>query len=124
MPIREKFPEKGTTYQEGISNGNTYTLEFGGVSLAASYAMIREFLKEEGYEDIPLPKDAEELQLFRHAVSSSKQILLFDDNGYCHNPIKILFPLNSRKKNNLYLVIYNENATDHLLRFYNKLDRK
>ena len=79
---------------------------------------------EEGYEDVPLPKDVSELRLFRHPVSNTRQILLFDDNGYCHNPIKILFPLDRRKKKTLYLIIYNENAPDHLLRFHKVLKRK
>ena len=122
--IREKFPLPEEDYQDGESDGVKYTLVFNGSTLKASYDMIRSFLEEEGYEDIPLPKDVSELRLFRHPVSNTRQILLFDDNGYCHNPIKILFPLDRRKKRTLYLIIYNENAADHLLRFHNKLDRK
>ncbi len=124
MPIREDFPKAGDNYQDGDSDGIKYTVVFSGVSLEASYNMIKEFLKEEGYEDIPLPKDVSELRLFRHPVSNTRQILLFDDNGYCHNPIKILFPLDRRKNKTLYLIIYNEQAEDHLLRFHGFLERK
>ena len=124
MPIREEFPDAESNYQEGESDGIKYTLVFNGITLENSYNMIKAFLEEEGYEDIPLPKDILELRLFRHPVSNTKQILLFDDNGYCHNPIKILFPLDRRKNRTLYLVIYNENGPDHLLRFHNVLERK
>ncbi len=124
MALREHFPEAGENYQDGESDGIKYTLVFGGVSLEHSYDMIRQFLQEEGYADIPLPKDVDELRLFRHPVSRIKQILLFEDNGYCHNPIKILFPLDRRKKKTLYLIIFNENAPDHLLRFHSLLNRK
>lgn len=124
MPIREEFPEAGSNYQDGECDGIRYTLVFNGVTLKASYDMIRAFLEEEGYDDIPLPKNVKELRLFRHPVSNTRQILLFDDNGYCHNPIKILFPLDRRKKKTLYLIIYNENAEDYLLRFHKVLDRR
>lgn len=122
--IREEFPEAGSEYQDGESDGLKYTLVFNGVTLENSYQMIKAFLEEEGYEDIPLPKDVSELRLFRHPVSNTRQILLFDDNGYCHNPVKILFPLDRRKKKTLYLIIYNEKAPDHLLRYYGILNRK
>lgn len=124
MPIREEFPIAGDNYQDGESDGTKYTLVFNGVTLDSSYQMIKAFLEEEGYEDIPLPKDVSELLLFRHPISNTGQILLFDDNGYCHNPIKILFPLDRRKKKTLYLIIYNENTDNHLLRFHNVLNRK
>lgn len=124
MPIRENFPTHEEQYQEGESDGFKYTLAFNGISLDHSYTMIKEFLKEEGYDNIPLPKDIKELRLFRHPVSSNKQFLLFEDNGYCHNPIKIVFPLDRRKKKTLYLIIYNEKAADHLLRFHGILSKK
>ncbi len=124
MAIREEFPKAGENYQEGESDGIKYTLVFGGISLEHSFTMIRQFLDEEGYEDIPLPKDVNELRLFRHPTSRNKQIMLFEDNGYCHNPIKILFPLDRRKNKTLYLIIFNENTEDHLLRFHGILNRK
>lgn len=117
MPIKETFPEAGSTYMDGQSDGWEYRLVFGGSSLGHSYAMIKAFLEEEGYGNIPLPKDATELQHFRLSTRN-KQILLFEDNGYVHNPIKILFPINRRNKRTLTLCIYNENVEKHLLRFH------
>ncbi|MCF8282614.1 MAG: hypothetical protein K9J45_19640 [Bacteroidales bacterium] len=82
--------------------------------------MIKEFLKEEGYGDLPLPKDVEELKKFK-LPTRNRQILMFEDNGYVHNPIKILFPSDPKKSKMLLLEIYDENAPNHLLRFHRKL---
>ena len=49
---------------------------------------------------------------------------MFEDNGYVHNPVKILFPNDGRKKNTLILQLYNELAPKHLLRFHRKLTDK
>jgi len=119
MAIRENFPPEGEEYMGGESNGYEYTTVFAGMSLKHSYEMIQAFLKEEGYEDIPLPKDAEELSLFR-LKTRNKQILLFEENGYVHSPIKIIFPVNRRNKRTLILYIYNDTDPEHLLKFYRK----
>ena len=120
MPIKEEFPPAGSDYVGGESDGMVYRTVFSGASLAHSYEMVRQFLEEEGYRDIPLPKDAGELARFR-LQTRNKQILLFEDNGYVHNPVKILFHPDRRKHRTLILKIYNEQAPDHLLRFHNKL---
>lgn len=104
----------------GHSDGLVYESVFAGGSLAQTYEMICTFLQEEGYGDIPLPQDAEELQHFR-LKTRNRQVLLFEDNGYVHNPIKILFSMDGRQKTRLQLLIYNEQAAQHLLRFHNKL---
>ncbi len=117
--IREDFPTIEEVYMGGESNGYEYITTFAGSNLKHSYEMIKAFLKEEGYGDIPIPKDAEELKLFR-LQTRNKQILLFEDNGYIHNPIKILFPPNRRNKRTLTLCIYNETDPDHLLKFHRK----
>ncbi len=122
MPLRDEFPPAGSTYLDGESDGYQYETIFSGSSLAISYEMVRQFLAEEGYEDIPLPRNAEELLLFR-LPTRNKQILLFEDNGYVHNPIKILFPLDRRKRSTLILRIYNEAAPNHLLKFHRVFDR-
>ena len=119
MAIRENFPPEGEEYMGGESNGYEYKTVFAGMSLKHSYEMIQAFLKEEGYEDIPLPKDAEELSLFR-IKTRNKQIILFEDNGYVHNPIKIIFPVNRRNKRTLILHIFNDADPEHLLKFYRK----
>ncbi len=121
MALREEFPQNGEVYMDGTSDGVRYELTFGGASQAHSYEMIRAFLAEQGYENIPLPESLEDLRRFRHPVNPKGQILLFEENGYCHNPVKVLFPLDRRKKRVLHLVIYNENAPNHLLRFHGKI---
>lgn len=123
MPLREVFPPAGTEYLGGESDGYEYRTVFAGSSLEHSYSMIRQFLKEEGYADIPLPRDAQELLLFK-VPTRNRQILLFEDNGYRHNPVKILFPLDGRKRNTLILCIFNETDPEHLLKFHRVLDRK
>lgn len=118
-PMRMAFPPVGESYLGGSSNGKVYESIFAGRTLTDTYAMIRAFLTEEGYVDTPLPKDVAELEAFRLSTRN-RQVLLFEDNGYVHNPIKILFPLDRRKKSTLILRIYNEAAEKHLLRFHNK----
>lgn len=120
MSLREAFPGAGTQYLGGESDGYEYRTVFAGASLAHSYAMIRQFLQEEGYGDVPLPKDADELLLFR-LPTRNRQILLFEDNGYVHNPVKILFPADSRKRSTLILCLYNEQDPQHLLKFHRVL---
>lgn len=122
MPLREQFPEAGSDYLGGQSDGYEYRTVFAGTSLRHSFEMIRQFLKEEGYADVPLPRDDKELAFFR-LPTRNKQILLFEDNGYVHNPVKILFPLDGRIRNTLYLHVYNEADPQHLLRFHHRLDR-
>ena len=122
MGLRENFPEPGSNYLDGVSDGYEYKTVFSGRSLDASFEMIRQFLKEEGFGEVPLPKDTEELLLFRWPTRN-KQILLFEDNGYVHNPVKILFPLDRRKKNTLILCIYNEKDENHLVKFHRLADR-
>jgi len=121
MALREEFPAAGSDYLGGESDGYEYRTVFAGSSLEATYEMVRQFLREEGYGDIPLPRNAGELKLFRLATRN-KQILLFEDNGYVHNPIKVLFPLDRRKKTTLILCIYNEADPQHLLRFHRVLE--
>lgn len=123
MALRDEFPADGTDYLGGTSDGYEYRTVFAGSKLEQSYEMIRQFLIEEGYENVPVPKDAEELKLFR-LPTRNKQILLFEDNGYVHNPIKILFPTDRRKKSTLILCVYNEQDPMHLLKFHRVLDRR
>ncbi|HMO40877.1 MAG TPA: hypothetical protein PKC76_16480 [Saprospiraceae bacterium] len=123
MPMREDFPAADTDYMGGVSDGYEYRTVFAGSNMDSNFRMIREFLREEGYGDVPLPKDAEELKLFR-LPTRNKQILLFEDNGYVHNPVKILFPVDRRKRSTLILCIYNEQDPEHLLKFHRVLERR
>ena len=122
MALREEFPPAGSDYLGGESDGYEYRTTFSGSNLEQSYEMIRQFLQEEGYENVPLPKDAEELLLFR-LPTRNKQILMFEDNGYVHNPVKIIFPHDRRQKRRLTLCIYNESDPEHLLKFHRILER-
>ncbi|NBU35509.1 MAG: hypothetical protein EBS35_02920 [Bacteroidetes bacterium] len=119
MRLRESFPEAGSEYLGGESDGYEYRTAFSGSSLRSSYEMVKSFLQEEGYGDVPIPSSIEELTYFRLSTRN-RQILLFEDNGYCHNPIKILFPLDRRKRRILFLHIYNEKDPHHLLKFHRK----
>jgi hypothetical protein len=119
MALRDDFPPAKVEYMGGLSDGWCYETNFAGATLQATFEMIKTFLEEEGYGDIPLPADAEELLMFK-IPTRNRQILMFEDNGYVHNPIKILFPPKSRIKNSLILKIYNELAPDHFLKFHNK----
>ncbi len=123
MSMREDFPAVGSNYMGGESDGYEYRTVFAGSSLQQSFKMVRAFLKEQGYGEVPLPKNSEELLLFR-LPTRNKQILLFEDNGYVHNPVKILFPIDQRKRTTLILCIYNENDPDHLLKFHRVLERR
>ncbi len=119
MALRDGFPPEGLEYVGGESDGFEYKTVFSGMNLKYSYDMIKAFLIEEGYEDVPIPKTEEELNLFR-LPTRNRQILLFEDNGYAHFPVKILFPVDGRNKRKLILSIYNEEAEDALLRFHRK----
>lgn len=123
MALRDDFPPAGSDYLGGESDGYEYRTVFSGSSLANSFEMIRQFLREEGYKDLPLPRNAQELLLFR-LPTRNRQILMFEDNGYVHNPVKILFPIDGRRRNTLILCLYNEADPDHLLKFHRVLERK
>ncbi|MBK7935780.1 MAG: hypothetical protein IPJ82_01225 [Lewinellaceae bacterium] len=114
MPMREQFPPAGSSYLGGTSDGWEYRSIFAGSKLAYTYEMVKQFLQEEGYGDVPLPETAEELRLFRRP--RGRQLQLFSERGYIHNPLKIIFPQGQR--NTLLLCVYNEKAPGHLLRFH------
>lgn len=118
MALRDDFPPLGSTYMGGKSDGWEYQLTFGGSTFEQTYEMLQQFLQEEGYADIPIPADAEEMMLFRYPVRQT-QILLFAESGYVHNPIKIFFVKGLRNTKKLKLCLYNEKAEDHLIRFHN-----
>ena len=73
MALKESFPSAGTEYLGGTSDGYVYRTIFAGSNLQASYEMVKQFLIEEGYKDLPLPKDEKELLQFRLSTRN-KQI--------------------------------------------------
>lgn len=116
VPMRVQFPPAGSDYMGGCSDGWEYRSVFAGAKLAYTYEMVKQFLLEEGYGDVPLPENAGQMRLFRRP--KSRQLQLFGEQGYIHNPIKILFPEDPRQRNTLILCVYNEQADGHLLRFH------
>jgi hypothetical protein len=101
----------------GTCDGAVFRIAFRGSSLEKAYDMVRAFLSEEGYADVPLPVDAAELKRFKRP--RRPQAGLFDEIGYCHNPVKILFPAKSPGRGAVLEVwLYNEAAPGHLLRFH------
>lgn len=116
--IRYNFPAAGEVVEGGVSDGYCYRITFAAGRLKSTFALVRAFLAEQGYTDVPLPRDTEELKLFRLPPKLRHQLSLFGDNGYVHNPIKILFPVPAGRKGCLVLELYDEAASDHLLRFH------
>ncbi len=118
MALRDNFPTADDPpYLEGESDGWEYRTEFSGTTLEQTYNMVLQFLEEEGYGNVPVPADTEELLLFK-LKTRNKQILMFEDNGYVHNPVKILFDKFTKSRPKLILCIYNETAPRHLVRFH------
>ena len=116
--LRENFPDRGTNYQGGVSDGWQYRVVFAGGTFQKSYNMIVAFLREEGYGNLPLPANADELKLFR-IQKRTQMVRMFEENGYVHNPIKILFPPpGTEKRGSLILCIYNDELEGHFLKFH------
>jgi len=122
MALRENFPlAEDPPYLEGTSDGWEYRTEFSGTTLEQTYNMVLQFLEDEGYGDVPVPDGVEEILLFK-LKTRNKQILMFEDNGYVHNPIKILFDKFTKNRPKLILCIYNEAIPHHLVRFHGVAD--
>lgn len=117
MALRNNFPKKGEEYLGVTTDGWEYTTSFTGSTIQDSFQMLQRFLNQEGYQDIPLPNSIEELLLFKNPPNQP-QMMLFNERGYFHNPIKIFFPNGKRKESDLILKVYNETAEKHLLRFH------
>ncbi|MFT5998622.1 MAG: hypothetical protein ACI81P_001075 [Neolewinella sp.] len=117
--IRYNFPAAGETVEGGSSaDGYCYRLVFAAGRLERSFEMVKSFLEEQGYGQLPLPRDAAELRQFRLPPKLRHQLSLFGDDGYAHNPVKILFPLPAGRRGALVLELYNEADRNHLLRFH------
>lgn len=116
--IRHSFPAEGEEREGGLSDGYCFRITFAAGKLEKTYELIRSFLREQGYAGVPLPADTEELNCFRLPPKLRHQLSLFGEDGYIHNPVKVLFPLSPAKKGSLVLEIYNERGKNHLLRFH------
>ncbi|MBB4078884.1 hypothetical protein GGR28_001501 [Lewinella aquimaris] len=118
--LRHDFPHAGDCRQGGISDGYRFVITFAAGRTEQTYGMIREFLREQGYGDVPIPADLTELRAFRLPPKLRHQLSLFGEDGYVHNPLKILFPPVGSKRGSLVLELYNEAAAGHLLRFHRR----
>lgn len=118
--IRYDFPTAGTEREGGISDGYCFRILFAAGRLERTYDMIRDFLVEQGYGQVPVPKDVAELRAFRLPPKLRHQLSLFGEDGYVHNPLKILFPPKGGKRGSLVLELYDEAAERHLLRFHRR----
>ena len=65
MSIRLYFPTETDDNQGGVSDGVVFTTVFAGSTYVNTFEMVKEFLKENDFGDLPLPKNFEELKLFR-----------------------------------------------------------
>jgi len=118
--IRYNFPAAGESREGGLSDGYCYRITFAAGRLERTYDLVVAFLNEQGYGNLPLPANAEELRRFKLPPKFRRQLSLFGDNGYCHNPIRILFPVPAGHKGALKLELCNEAHERHLLRFHRR----
>lgn len=118
--LRYDFPAAGVTFEGGTSDGYCYRITFAAGRVERTYEMLRAFLAEHGYGDVPVPASAAELRRFRQPPRLRHQLSFFGDNGYVHNPLRILFPVPAGHRGALCLELYNEAAADHLLRFHRR----
>lgn len=118
--LRTHFPAAGHHYEGGESDGYCYRIVFSSGRFEASFNLLCDFLQEEGFQEVPLPQNVEELLRFRLPPRLRHQLSIFGDNGYVHNPIKILFPLIPARRGELILEVYNVAHDDHLLRFHRR----
>ena len=81
--------------------------------------MVRQFLADEGYADLPVPNSADDLMAFLRPEEGCHPNL-FADPGYAHAPVRISFPKRDRRRRKLVVSLYNEAAPDYLLRFHRR----
>lgn len=106
--IRNNFPQ---SREEG-SDGYAFTRIFSGRTTIEAYEKLKIFLSENGYRDIPVPEDLDELYL----MMGEDRL----EGKYKHNPIEISFFSYNTKQ--LLLTIYDESYPNHLLLFHDKYD--
>ncbi|WP_216650083.1 hypothetical protein [Lewinella sp. W8] len=118
--LRYNFPTEPGEVEGGHSDGYCFRMVFAGGRYENSYQMVRAFLLEQGYAATPIPQTAEELSYFRLPQKLRHQLSLFGEDGYVHNPVKILYPPPGGRRGSLILELYHEAAKDHLLRFHRR----
>ena len=119
MALRHNFPPCDSSILGGASDGLIYKTAFAGSSMEDTLNMVRIFLKEEGYGDIPLPASGEEMLLFLHP-ERGRHPHLFEDPDYAHYPVRLVLPKRDRLRKKIIVELYNEAAPDSLLRFHRR----
>jgi hypothetical protein len=118
--LRYNFPTEAGEVEGGRSDGYCFRIVFGGGRYEKSYRMVKAFLVEQGYGTVPIPETVQELSLFRLPQKLRHQLSLFGEDGYVHNPVKILYPPPGGRRGSLILELFDEAAKDHLLRFHRR----
>ncbi len=118
--LRYAFPPPGPVAEGGASDGYCFRIQFAAGRLERTYELIVAFLREQGYAQVPIPADANELRRFRLPPKLRHQLSLFGEDGYVHNPVKILFPKPAGSRGALVLELYDEAARGHLLKFHRR----
>ncbi len=119
MKLRHDFPPYGSTALGGTSDGVLYTTCFAGTTLEATLGMVRVFLDEEGYEDVPIPATTEEMLAFLQPEEGAHPHL-FARPAYAHNPVRLVLPARDRLRRKISVELYNEHVPGHLLRFHRR----
>ena len=119
MQVRHDFPPYGSDAHGGESDGLVYRTAFAGSSMTATLAMVREFLTEHGYGEVPLPATDEEMLSFLQP-EQGRHPHLFEEPDYAHYPVRLVLPKRDRRRRKLIVELYNEAAPDSLLRFHRR----
>jgi len=119
MALRHDFPPYGSRVLGGESDGLIYRTTFAGSSIEASLDMVRTFLQEEGYADIPLPSTGDEMLAFLRP-EAGRPPSLFEEPSYAHFPVRLVLPRSDRRRRRIRCELHNEGAPDSLLRFHRR----
>jgi hypothetical protein len=105
MTFRDSFPEDGSRYKNGISDGWIYRADIYAGSDEELLSAVREFLDEAGYSDIPLPQTAE--RLWSDYLNPDS----FSGGAYIFHPV--IISLSAYRVDALELRIFNESYPRH-----------
>lgn len=111
--IKDNFPKERESYQGGTSDGWCYHIDIWADNDEQLIKAVRDFLNEQGYTDVPLPKTAERLWWdYLKETSGGK---------FVWHPI-IIYP-SAYKEFAIELHIYNESYPQHLNLWKSILDK-
>ena len=119
MALRHNFPPYASRALGGESDGLRYRTTFAGSTMADTLEMVRAFLDEEGYGDVPIPAQAEDMLAFLRPAAG-RPPSLFEEAEYAHYPVRLILPRTDRRRRQLRVELFNESAPDSLLRFHRR----